>query len=204
MYQLIDVVTPTLEQGYRAAHEGQIRIQAKNIFINGLKEPFSLLLKARNPETLEGAIGLAITEEREINCRRDMFRGPSYDRRGDQGPSQKENPRLTGENSRYSGRNQFNGNFGNGKNSRGKYGARNGGNFANRDNFNRSNPRPFNGQKSEGDRPSSSKPDGNSKPQYCRYCKIPGHDISECRRKKQAESGKKIFSLNSNSASGPK
>ena len=85
--KLIDSVT--LGENFEASnhYERLLRKQATNVFISGLKDPLSLLIKARNPENFERAVEIAIAEEREI-ANKYFFRNNTFSN-----PQQKFNPR---------------------------------------------------------------------------------------------------------------
>lgn len=83
MYKLIDCITSTVEEKFRKTHEDLIKTQTKNVFISGIKDSYSLILKARNPQTFEEAIAFAVAEEKEIKSKADIIKYyPSNGSRG--------------------------------------------------------------------------------------------------------------------------
>ena len=62
---LINCVTSGQSREACTHYENLLRAQAMNVFIQGLSENFKIIVKARNPKTLEDAIELAVAEERE-------------------------------------------------------------------------------------------------------------------------------------------
>lgn len=200
LYKLLEHITSSVAEEHRQSHEQQLRIQAKNIFITGLKDPLALLLKARDPATLEEAIGLAITEDREFNSRRELFRS---------GPSGSTRPNSNGHTSN-NGHNSNN--RSNGQNSTKRFNYNNGSpKYPAKPHFNHSsassstqfgkNGSPSGSQfKSKSEIPPRTKYDGDA---FCTFCKIKGHDLSVCRSKKRAESvSAKSYSLNYDRAPG--
>lgn len=203
LYKLIDCVTPSLDANYRPKHEEQLRIQAKNIFIGGLRDNLSLLLKARNPDTLEESIGLAITEDRELSSRRDMF-NHSQRNNGNYKPNHSHNgnhKNISSNNGNYKGNNNQN---------RPNFGYKSNGNQYNNQNYNQNKGNsnqpstsgqgrfnPQNGKQNSNYQ--KTKYDENS---FCTFCKIKGHDLSICRSKKRAETiAANSYSLNSQQVS---
>lgn len=226
MYKLIDCVTSVVEEEYRRSHEDQIRIQARNIFINGLRDPLGLILRARDPESLEDAIGLAVAEEREQKARQEMQKltqnTQSLSLGGNRDRNNYYQNRTTFQNSppvNYQNRGGFRGRTP----YRGNYSYQRGyfrGNYANsqdrthriftnqgqRQNYytqgnNRGHPSGYRTRNYSEQNQHNQGQHQNSTRKYCTYCKIPYHDISECRTKKRTEVMSNNGSLNFNRAS---
>lgn len=194
LYKLIENVTPTLDATFQETHRQQLEIQAKNVFINGIRDPLALLLKARNPNTLQEAIGLAVTEERELNSRKELFRGAGPSRPTSNGNYNNRGHQTNCTNHKPGNQNSgkpFNGNFKNpGKTAPSHF----------------SSPSTSNGAtksfkpKQDSSPPRKSRYDENA---FCTFCRIKGHDVSVCRSKKRAEAvSTKSYYLNSNRGVG--
>ena len=65
MVNLIDSVTLGETKAVSVHYEKLLRNQTKNVFIQGLQDPTKIIVKARNPESFEKAVELAVAEERE-------------------------------------------------------------------------------------------------------------------------------------------
>ena len=71
MVKLINCVTAGVERNVAESFGTLIRNQARNVFLVGLLEPLNILVKLRNPNSLETAIELAVAEEREMISRKE-------------------------------------------------------------------------------------------------------------------------------------
>ena len=189
MVKLINSLDSTMTRVELAACEKLIRAQTLNVFISGLLDPLITIVKSQNPKSLEDAFDIALAEEREIVSRRETqkFRNVnSYD--------ETRRPKCSVCNRNgHLAHNCFK-NFSN----------RPAGFTANSNYSSVSQPRVF--IKSEPVRavnahlnPNRNFRDPNQRnanSKICRYCKKPGHDISEC-RKRQYNNNRKQYYQNS-------
>lgn len=162
------------------AYEDLLKNQAKNVFILGLREPILTQVKARNPNSLENAIALAVAEERELLSRNEV--------RKYQVPHTYNQPRFrnTNQNSYPRNYNMYN-NF-----SQNRYHNpqikreintvnnfnRNPNQKCNDQNNYFNNVRPVNSSK-----PFSSNNNFQGNNNICAYCKLKGHHIKDCRKR---------------------
>lgn len=78
LVRLTNSLDTTLNTTERKANVKLLRTQALNIFITGLNKDLHLIVKAQKPQTLEDAISIAQSEEKEQRARRDLERHQSY------------------------------------------------------------------------------------------------------------------------------
>ena len=71
MVKLIDSVSSGVEKSKATIYEELIREQTKNVFLTGLNEPINILVKSQGPRTLQAAVELAVSEERELASKRE-------------------------------------------------------------------------------------------------------------------------------------
>lgn len=195
MVKLINSLDSSMTRVELAACEKLIRNQTLNVFISGLVDPLITIVKSQNPKCLEDAFDIALAEERETISRRETqkFRNvSSYDetRRlkcsvcGRNGhlahncfknithrPAGFSSQQGFSSNSNYSGVNQPRV-------------------------FIKSEPVRAVNAHSNSNRNFRNPDQRNANSKFCRYCKHPGHDISEC-RKRQYYNSRRQFSQNS-------
>ncbi|XP_050518958.1 uncharacterized protein LOC114346296 [Diabrotica virgifera virgifera] len=72
--KLINPLDPNLSPDARNACTKLLKNQALNVFIRGLNKDLSILIKARNPDSLKKAVAVAVAEEQEQLSRQEIFR----------------------------------------------------------------------------------------------------------------------------------
>lgn len=169
-YKLSNACTANKTKNDAGVIRETLKEQALVAFIKGLREPLKMLVKSRNPATLEIAMSIARAEEIELNSEnesRDYYANRSNRRfnnnnnnnyRNENNVSRYNNSRW--ENNNYRG-NNYRGNENNRSSSNRGYNRNN--NFTqNNDNFNSRN---------------------NYSEKNCYHCQRPGHIASHCRDK---------------------
>lgn len=156
--KLLNTLDSNLSREAREACTTLLKNQALNVFIRGLNKDISILLKSRNPNTLEEAVALALAEEQEqlsnLEIQKQVFCNIC-----------KRNNHSTA-NCRY--KNDQNKNIRHFQNLQNNY-------CKNQNSSKFSNNYHNNGQHSNVRNESSQK--------FCRYCKKPGHLIENCRKR---------------------
>ncbi|KAL3274657.1 hypothetical protein HHI36_016037 [Cryptolaemus montrouzieri] len=72
--KLLGTLDDTLDDERRNIHTEMLQTQALNVFLMGLNREVAMIVKARNPNTLEDAIRLALSEEQELKSRLEITR----------------------------------------------------------------------------------------------------------------------------------
>lgn len=72
--KLINALDSDLSIDAKEACTKLIKNQSLNVFIRGLNKDLSLMVKSRNPDSLEKAISLALAEEQELISLQEMFK----------------------------------------------------------------------------------------------------------------------------------
>ena len=193
--KIINSLDSELKGNERDACVNLIKDQALNVFINGLNKDLNLLVKSQKPETLEEAVDIALTEERQLKSNSEIQKFQnlnishkfcSYCKKSNHTNStcrllNQNNTRNTRPSTSRTFQPNFNSqsrpfqnNFQSNSNSYPRSYQNNIKHFSNRNSNNfQQSPRLF-----------------------CAYCKKPGHHISECRKRQFNNS-----SINSNNNS---
>jgi Retrotransposon gag protein len=181
--KLLNTLDPDLSTEAKSACTQLIKNQALNVFIRGLNRDLSILIKSRNPESLESAVALAVAEEQEQLSKQEMFR-----------PFQsycnicKKNNHST---SNCKFRNQTDRNIRHFQNSN-PHSFRNNQNFNNFSKFHNQND--YTNHKVRHFTNNSQNNFSNNSQKLCRYCKNIGHVIEECRKRAYNNNMKSKFS----------
>ncbi|KAL3274338.1 hypothetical protein HHI36_015737, partial [Cryptolaemus montrouzieri] len=72
--KLLGTLDDTLDDERRNIHTEMLQTQALNVFLMGLNREVAMIVKARNPNTLEESIRLALSEEQELKSRLEIAR----------------------------------------------------------------------------------------------------------------------------------
>ncbi|XP_050519475.1 uncharacterized protein LOC126893387 [Diabrotica virgifera virgifera] len=169
--KLINTLDPNLSPDARNACTKLLKNQALNVFIRGLNKDLSILIKARNPDSLEKAVAVAVAEEQEQLSRQEIFRPfCNICKRNNHSSNNCRYKNNLDRNIRH---------FQNSSFQNQKYPNTN----LQKPNFQNRNYKPSNSNSNSDFPPNLRKDYTNTSPRFCRYCKNRGHVIEECRKR---------------------
>lgn len=150
--RLVNTLESSLSKDARYACTNLLKLQALNVFICGLNQNLSILVKSQKPDSLEDAISIALAEEQEQKSKYEILKYQNINHTATKHCN----------NCNKSGHTTFNCYFNKSKQNSFQNVRHIANSYSSKQNF----PVP---------RANSHK--------ICNYCKKPGHEISECRKR---------------------